>query len=326
MTSKTRRAGLRPFPLGLFLGLVLILGPFCALAGAASATLRVALLPIPDVLPYHVADVRGYFQEAQLGVEAVPVANPVERDQLMQSGHIDGMLTELTTTAYFNRDTLRLKIVSVARSPIGGSSLFRILASPDSGITSPAALAGVPIGISKNTVIEYITDRLLTAKGLSPAQIVKRSVPVIPERYQLLLQGQLPAATLPEPLANSAIAAGALVVVADRDFADFSTSVLSFSRQALETKSQAIRAFLRAWDRAAGEINAAPNSFRQILLSRIRVPPNIRDTYPVPRFPRRQIPTPSQWNDVMQWMANKKLVDRALPYADSVTAEFLPHD
>ncbi len=71
-----------------------------------------------------------------------------------------------------------------------------LLSAPGSGLRSASDLAGVPIGISKNTIIEYVTDRLLAAEGLDQKKITKKSVPVIPERYQLLLQGQLKAATL----------------------------------------------------------------------------------------------------------------------------------
>jgi ABC-type nitrate/sulfonate/bicarbonate transport system substrate-binding protein len=53
--------------------------------------------------------------------------------------------------------------------------LFRVLSAPDSRLTSTAGLAGVPIGISKNTIIEYVTDRLLTAEGLDSKAIVKKS-------------------------------------------------------------------------------------------------------------------------------------------------------
>jgi len=44
------------------------------------------------------------------------------------------------------------------------------------------------VGISKNTIIEYVTDRLLAAEGLNHQTIIKKSVPVIPERYQLELR------------------------------------------------------------------------------------------------------------------------------------------
>jgi NitT/TauT family transport system substrate-binding protein len=287
-------------------------------------TLRVALLPIPDVLPYYVAETRNYFADRGLLVSAVPVAGPLERDQLMQSGQIDGMLTEIATTAVFNRHGTTLKVVATAREPQPGFSLFRILAAPGSGIAGPADLSGVPIGISKNTVIEYVTDRLLTAKGLPAEKVIKKSVPVIPERYQLLLQGQIKAATLPEPLANSAMAAGALAVVEDADDPRFSVSVLAFRLEALTKKPEQVKAFLTAWDRAAADINAAPETFRPLMLKRIRVPQNVQTTYPIPPFPRGRVPDATQWADVMDWMLAKGLLDAPVAYGASVTTGYLP--
>lgn len=295
-----------------------------ATAQTAPPTLKVALLPIPDVLPFHLADARGYFKDEGVAVSAVPVASPLDRDQLMQAGQIDGMLTEIATTANFNRHETNLKIVAIAREPRPGFSLFRILAAPGSGIHGPADLAGQPIGVSKNTVIEYVTDRLLAQKGLKPEQVVTKSVPVIPERYQLLLQGQIPAATLPEPLANSAIAAGATAVVADADIPQYSVSVLAFRVTTLKEKPKAVRGFLKAWDRAAAEINQSPEAYRQLLLERIRVPGNIRDSYPIPPFPRGRVPDAEQWADVMDWMMEKGLLDTPVAYKTSVSADFLP--
>ena len=289
---------------------------------AESTTLKVALLPIPDVLPFHLAQAKGYFTEAGIDVKAIPVASPIDRDQLMQAGEIDGMLTELTTTAYFNRDKEQVKIVRIARSPIGSHPLFRILSAPGSGITKASDLAGIPIAVSKNTIIEYVTDRLLTARGLSPDQIKKKSVPVIPERYQLLMQGQIKAATLPDPLASSALAAGAVEVVEDTAHPELSVSVLGFSTESLESKGKAIQAFLKAWDRAAAEINKAPNTQRELLLKKIRVPKNVKESFAIPLFPVRKVPSAKQWADVMDWMITKGLLKTPLPYEGSVIKGF----
>ena len=301
-----------------------------AVAGAspvqaqAARALKVALLPIPDVLPFHLADARGYFKEAGVEVVAVPVASPLERDQLMQAGQLDGMLTEIATTANFNRGGTFLKIVAIARQPQPGFSLFRILAAPGSGISKPSDLAGVAIGVSKNTVIEYVTDRLLAQRGLKPEQVKKKSVPVIPERFQLLLQGQIKAATLPEPLANSAMASGAVAVIADADSPRYSVSVLAFTGGSLKENPRGVRAFLKAWDRAAADINASPEAYRPLLLERIRVPGNIRDSYPIPPFPRSRVPDSGQWDDVMDWMLDKGLLEKPVTYDSSVTTDFLP--
>jgi NitT/TauT family transport system substrate-binding protein len=288
------------------------------------ASLKVALLPILDAFPYYVAEANGYFAEYGLKVKAVPVASGLERDQLMQSGAIDGMLNEMITTANFNRNRIQVKTVIAARKAYPQYPLFRLLSAPGSDLSATSDLAGVPIGISKNTIIEYVTDRLLTADGLDPQTIVKKSVPAIPQRYQLLLQGRLKAATLPDPLAQSALEAGAGEVVADSSHPDYSVSVLSFSINALNHKSGAVRLFLKAWDRAAAEINTDPESFRALLLNKIRIPKNIQNTYKIPPYPRRQIPNAGQWEDVMRWMVDKGLLAEPLPYGDSITPAFLP--
>jgi len=287
-------------------------------------SLKVALLPILDTFPFYVAQARGYFEQYATTVTAIPVSSGLERDQLMQSAAIDGMLNEMATTANFNREQSRVRIVATARKAYPHYPLFRILSAPGSGLSSPADLKGIPIGVAKNTIIEYVTDRLLAAEGLNPDQIVKKSVPAIPERYQLLLQGQLKAATLPDPLAKSALESGAGSVVDDSTHPLYSISVLSFNIEALKTKADAVRQFLKAWNQAALDINADPESYRGLLLQKIRVPKNIQQTYRIPPFPLREIPGAESWADVMDWMVSKGLLKAPIPYKDSITADYLP--
>ena len=287
-------------------------------------SLKVALLPILDTFPFYVAEARGYFDRFAVTATAIPVSSGLERDQLMQSGAIDGMLNEMATTANFNRQQTQVRIVATARKAYPHYPLFRILSAPGSGLSSPADLKGIPIGIAKNTIIEYVTDRLLAAEGLSPDQIVKKSVPAIPERYQLLLQGQLKAATLPDPLAKSALESGAGAVVDDSTHPLYGISVLSFKIEAFKIKADAVRQFLKAWNQAAQDINADPESYRGLLLQKIRVPKNIQQTYRIPPFPLREIPGAESWADVMDWMVSKGLLKAPIPYKESVTADYLP--
>ena len=289
-------------------------------------TLKIALLPIIDSLPFYVAEANGYFDQENIKVTPLVVASGLDRDQLMQAGEIDAMLNEMTTTASFNRHGNLVKIVGIARKAYADFPMFRVLSAPKSGLTTVHHLAGVPIGVSINTIIEYVTDRLLTSKGLSRKQIINRSVPVIPERYQLLLQGRLKAATLPDPLAESAIEAGAFQVISDSAHPKFSVSVLSFHTNAIKDKNAAVRAFMRAWYRGAKKINQDPGSCVSILLKKIRLPKNIRDSYRLPPYPLNRVPTPDQWADVMAWMVEKGLLERPLPYGDSVTAALLPEE
>lgn len=315
---------------GRFLGLIFLLSaiifvPVPALSKKAPGQkqLKVALLPILDVFPFYVAQKEGYFDEAGIDVQAIPVASGLERDQLMQSGAIDGMLTEMTTTATFNRLQPHVQIVRVARIAYPEYPLFRLLSAPGSGLRSPRALSGIPIAVSKNTIIEYVTDRLLAAYGLGEKDIVKQSVPIIPERYHLLMQGQIKATMLPDPLAASALVSGAGLVADDSTHTRLSASVLSFSVYTLTAKGDTVRRFLKAWNRAAARINDYPEAYRALLLERIRVPKNIQKTYVIPPYPPNGVPDQEQWMDVIAWMIHKGLLKTNLPYRGSVTEKFL---
>ena len=288
------------------------------------APLKVAVLPVLDVLPLYIAQENGYFEEAGVEVEAVPVTSAVERDQLMQAGEIDGMLNEIATTALFNRDGVKIQAVIASRVATSDGPIFRIIASPSSEIETPADLAGVPIGVSVNTVIEYLTDRILEEEGLSSDQIVSESVPSIPERFQLLMEGQLQAATLPDPLAQAALEAGAKLVVEDSDYPFYSLSTLTFSVETIESNPEGLRRFLIAWDRAVQDLNADPEAYRGLFLEKVPTPESVQETYEIPPFPSNQVPTADQWADVNDWLLDKGLIESALPYEESVTAEFLP--
>ncbi len=292
------------------------------LAAQENQPLKIGLLPVLDTLPFYIAEENGYFEEAGVAVEAVPVASPVERDQVMQAGEIDGMLTEMTTTATFNREEVQVQILMSARVAYENYPIFRILTAPESGLGAPTDLAGVPIGVSRNTVIEYLTDRLLQAEGVE--DIVVESVPVIPERFQLLMQGQLQAATLPDPLAQAALDAGAALIIEDSAYPEYSVSVLSFSVEAIESKPEAIRRFLWAWDQAVADLNADPEAYRALFLEKANVPESVQETYAIPPFPRASVPDEAQWADVLNWLVEKDLLENEVPYTGSVNPDFLP--
>jgi len=310
-------------------GAITIIVMFClSLAACApgqeaeDTNLKMGLLPILDVIPFYVAEQSGYFEDEGINVELVPVKSAQERDALMQAGEIDGMLNDLISTGLFNRDEAQIKIVATARRAYPESPQFRVLAAPGSEIGSVQDLAGVPIGISQNTVIEYITDRLLEAEGLSSDQIEIIEVSAIPVRFEQLMAGQIDAATLPDPLAQGALAAGATQVIDDSQYAEYSQSVLSFSTQAVENKPNTIGKFLKAWNQAVGDLNGNPDGFSDLLIEKGRVPESIQGSYQMPPFPAGEIPSQAEWEDVVDWLLAKGLIDQAISYEDSVSTDF----
>lgn len=290
----------------------------------ALMSLKIAMLPIIDSFPYYVAQAGNDFTKAGISVKLIPVMSGLNRDQLMQAGEVDGMLNEMTTVANFNRKTTQVKVVYTIRTAHAKYPMFRLIAGPKSGLNSVADLAGASIGISRNTIIEYVTDRLLSTKGLDSGQTSKKSVPAIPERFQLLMAGQIDAAVLPDPLASAALEAGATLIIDDAAFPQYSASLFTFSIKTIQHNPETLKRFLYVWDRAVARLNASPEAYRELMLKKIRVPRNVQKSYPIPRFSRSSVPDKQQWTDVMQWMVKKDLLKKPLSYDLSVTSSFLP--
>ncbi len=285
---------------------------------------KIAMLPIIDSFPYYIAETTGEFEKVGIKVTLIPVMSALNRDQLMQAGEVDGMLNEMTSAANFNRKVVQVQVVYTIRSAQPSYPMFRLIASPRSGIKNIPDLKNASIGISRHTIIEYITDRLLEASHLDPRQTSKKSVPSIPERFQLLMQGQIQSAVLPDPLASAALAAGATLIIDDTSYPRYSASLFTFSMNTIQNRPDTLKRFFIAWDRAVKRLNNDPESFRGLLLKKIRVPKNVEKSYPIPLFSRNAVPNRQQWEDVMQWMVSKGLLKKPLSYKSSVSTTFLP--
>jgi NitT/TauT family transport system substrate-binding protein len=243
---------------------------------------------------------------------------------LIISGEADGMINEVLTTMLINRDQVQLQIVRYARTATAEAPLFRILASNKSGITSAEGLKGVEIGISHGTVIEYLTDRLLQAEGLSPDEIKTVAVPGISDRMSLLESGELNAAMLPDPLASLAVLQGANVAVDDSRHPEYSFSTITFRKAVTDEHPQAVRAFLAAMEEAVERINADPTAWEAVLSEQNLVPPPLIGVFQLPKFATAGVPSQAQWDDVLAWAKEKGLLAADLDYADTVNAGFLP--
>lgn len=290
---------------------------------SSAGTLRIGVLPITDVVPFYIALQQGYFKANGLTVELVPASSAAERDQMMLTSQIDGQLNDLVSTVLFNKDQPRIKIVRQARIAFKEMPEFWILTPKDSPIKTAQDLKGKEIAISQNSVIEYVTQRLLEAEGLTAADIKTTNVPAIPTRLQLLQQGQVAAATLPDPLASLAILQGARIVVDDSKHTQYSMSVISFRADIVAQRADEVKKFLAAYDKAIGDIRAKPNELRNTLIDVGRVPDQLKDKYQFPPFPDPAIPTKAQWDDVVKWAMDRKLITAPVAFESSVDSGFV---
>jgi NitT/TauT family transport system substrate-binding protein len=306
-----------------------MLGSASGLAATPAPTgepviLKLAVIPVIDTLPMFVAQAEGLYAKQGVNAKLIPVASAPERDQLLQAGQVDGTLNELLSVMFFNKEKVRMQAVRYGHLASPGAGHFFILASGRSGIRGVDALKGVEIGISRGTIIEYVTDRLLASKGLAAAEIKYLAVPRIPDRMALLASGELKAGVMPDPLAALAVQQGARIILDDTANPKPGASVISFRKEVIDRYPQAIKAFLAAIEKAVGMINRDPSKYGGLLAEKKIVPQPLISSYIIPKFPTRGVPTEAEWSDVLAWAKAKGLMTTNLAYHDSVNSTLLP--
>ena len=300
----------------------------CSSMDSASSSkpveIKIAALPVLDTLPMYVADNTGLFEKHGVDVTFIQAGSAPKRDELVNSGQVDGMINEIVSTVFYNRDETRVQIVRYARTATPESAIFRIIASGSSKIDKIEDLKGVEIGVSQGTVIEYLTDRLLQAEGFAPEDINVIAVPDIGQRMALLGSGELSAAMLPDPLASLVIQQGAILIIEDLTHPEYSHSVYTFRKAFIDANPEAVRGFLAAIEEAVKLINSDPNNYNDILNDLGLVPEPLVGKFPVPNFVSAGVPTQAQWNDVIAWINEKELGAGTSAYNTSVTNAYLP--
>jgi NitT/TauT family transport system substrate-binding protein len=297
---------------------------FAAMASFAWGDLKVGLMPAYNSIPLVVADRKGLFAAEGVRVELVPFSSQLNRETALQTGSIDGTVSDMINAIQSWSRGFGARVTSVTE----GS--FSLLSSPQSSLRTAADWKTrnrdkVRTGLLENSIVYYVTERMLQWGGADPAFIELVPILQLPTRLEMLLAGRIEAACLPEPLATLACARGAHRI-SDTDTMGTTPGVLLFSRKALEEKSREIASFYRAYDAAVAETNANPEAYRGAIVEECEFPPAVTGLMTIPRFRRSFTPSVAQVDDVARWMRGKGLVTSVPRYDDVVLRGFASSD
>lgn len=285
--------------------------------------LKVGLLPNEEILPVYVAEQEGLFKKYGLDLEIVNFQSAAERDAAIQAGAVDGVEGDLLAVALIRQGGTPVKTVSLAMGATPAEGRFAMLAAPGT-ISTINDLKGKELAISKNTIIEYVADQMLVAMGIGSQDVKKVYIPKMPLRVQMLLQNQVTAAVLPDPLAAYAESKGAKVLVDDTKMEkNISQSIYFFRDDAIKNKKIAIHKFLQAYEDGAQIVNKNPERYRNLFNEKIQIPVELQETYPIPTFSPLQLPSREDTQLVINWLKDKKLLTEPYTYEDLVTDEVI---
>lgn len=283
-----------------------------------SQKIFIGSMTIEENLPVLVAQEKGYFAEENVEVELVTFQSPVELQSAFQTGELDGTITDIMIAALLKSSGEDLKVTSIALGATPEEGRFAIIASPKSDISSIQDLKGKSIGISNNSIIEYVTDKLLIAGGVDPNEVEKTTVAKLPLRVEMLLNDQIDAIVVPDPQITYVVSEGAKIIADDSQGANLSQSVIIMQNNTINEKKEALKSFYRAYTKAVQAINNNPDEFKSLLVSNVNIPESIVDTYSVQHYSEPQLPKENDVKPVLEWLDSKGLLQNKVEYGDFV--------
>ena len=290
---------------------IISLSLYAAPSKESTVPLRVGIMPAVDSLPFLLARDEGLFEREGVQVELVMFSNHQERDAALQAGRLDGAISDMVAAAFFVAGGSDFRITSLTNSRFG------IIGSPGLGIQSLEDLRGKRIALVVNSIIMYTVDTQMQAAGISMAEYEPLVVPLIPLRLEMVMEGQIEAAALPDPLLTAAVAQGA-TLLSTTDETDIYTALLLFSQKTLDTRLDDVQAFYRAYYAAAQRINADPDAYRDYMVEQAGFPATVRDSFRFVTYRRPALPEASHIMQFLDWMSQRGLLDTDLDPEDFI--------
>ncbi len=273
-------------------------------------SVNIGTLATEDFLPMWKAESDKLFEEAGLEVNITKFNSAQELSAALAAKAIDGAMTDIPVAATLSEGGTPMTVSWVTLGQEPNEGRFGIMVGPNSRITDVKELASTPIGVGSGTMLEYVMDKLLLDAGLTQDQIQKEELKKLPVRLQMVMQGEVAAGIFPASLLALGESQGAKVLVDDTSKDNLSQSIMAFRTEFAQSEEgkQAIEKLKGAWDSAVESINKDPEAQRELMLANAKLPDSLKDSYPVPHYPKAQKPDQSLVQSVLDWMKEKAYI------------------
>ena len=278
-------------------------------------TLNVGILPAESAIPIILAEEEGFFEDLGLTVEIQSFTSPNDRNVAVQAKEVDATISDVMTEATFKQNGIDMTITSDILED------FKILASPQSGITEMNDFDGKKVTLVPNFILEYIMDQFAKEESFT-YEIV--DISSFSARSEALLNDQVDGAVYTEPQASMLAQQGAVVLGSSKE-AGIKGGTIQFMDNVLEERPQDIEAFYQAYNQAIDYMNEHKATEYAGILSDYQFP-EAMSTYLDSReedYPYAQVVPEEQFESIISWTKDKGQIDSEYSYDELTDFSFL---
>lgn len=270
------------------------------------ALLRVGLMPDDGIVPYLYGAQQGFFEKAGIHVEFEIFMSALDRDAALQAGELDAIYSDVISLLYYAEADSPLKAVSSTQATYGIA-----LRKGDS-------LEGASVGLSTNTLMEYLVDNALTASGLTESDIEKIAIPSLPNRLESYRAGQIDAIALPEPMLSLAVLAeGKLIATADS--IGLEPGLLLVNSDWMNASPVSMDKFFAGYNASIEALNQGANEEDLMAVyGQAKFPEPVQKDFVLPLYHPAQAPSQEQIQKAIDWLQARDLLEVEHNYASLV--------
>jgi NitT/TauT family transport system substrate-binding protein len=269
--------------------------------------LKIGIMPAVDSAPILLAEKKGYFKELGLEMDIQVYNNAANRESALQSGELDGTMTDLIAFVNSKQNGLDIKITTST----DGSFPFLL----KKGFVDQK---NIKIGMMEISVSNFLSDQFLKDKY----EMEKVFINEIPARLEMVKAGQLDMANLPEPIASMG-ELGGLEKIVYNNMDDFMPEAMVFTSKALKEKEKALEMFHQAYNKAIEDIKSNDDEAREVLIEKLVLKPEIKDLMTLPKYHMARVPSEAYINKIIDWVEAVQKIDITVSYDQMVERKFV---
>jgi len=272
--------------------------------------LEIGSMPTLSASIYAVGVEKGFFEEENINVNLTIFKSAPERDAAATAGKLDGFMTDMMGLINLVDNGFDFKMTSVEYENFG------IMQNMQTGkkVESSKFLGDKnSIGISENTVIEYLVDQLM-----DPSEVEKVNLIKIPDRLAAVLSNEIQLGVFPEPFVSIIKANGGKEIYSSAN-ESIQPVVVVFSDELIEENKDSIKAFYEAYNKTVQYMKETSyDEYKEDLIKYGLINEDLVNLIKLPldEFGPAKKPAEDDLNSVVEWMNSKEIINKNYKFKD----------
>jgi NitT/TauT family transport system substrate-binding protein len=310
----------RDFLRGAAAGAAGMLLPWDALA--AETKLQVGTIPIGDLSPFFIAQEKGFFKEAGLSINTIPMAGGAAIQPALASGALNVGWSNVVSTFQGHLEGFDYRfIANGAIAKRDTNEVFGVLVAADSPIKSAKDLDGKTIASNTlSNITQAVGQHWIDHNGGNASKVKWVEIP-FPQMEPALVQKHIdafvavePWVTVPSEVNKKARVLGYPVGgIAPR----FMIASFFASEAWIQKNAEAVKAFVAGWNRGIDAHNANLEDARATIAKSVKLSPDVLKLVTLSAFEKKILESDLQ--PIMDVALRYKLIGKRFPPRDVIS-------